>query len=383
MLKESSYGKNTYTGVTANTPYSLWDENKNTMCFCDPGFDGIDCSLRLCPRGDDPLTWEPYTCGTSECRNEKQSFSVDGNQAAGAYFLTFTDQQGWEWKSSTFLLNTKAYSAAAAAANTAAIKAALEGLPNGAAGTVTVTQQASSGGAAASEQARFTVEFLTVTGLVPAMKLGFDTKVEPTTGSSFVFQPALPVQVFNFTDTRTTAEATASIKYYIQFQIFPTDQTKYGLAAYWQSTLVKLGTVTDDLPTSTQVAAALNTIPAIKLDFGAPFKADSNVVSTKTGSTMTSKIAFPSDTVGFNAIKYRVYKGTDATPPTVLSTDAWSTVTITDRDNIHGNKEAAVCSNRGICDFATGLCNCFAGQTGSDCSQQSALARGATSAASA
>lgn len=34
----------------------VWDANKIYGCNCDNGFTGIDCSLRDCPRGDDPLT---------------------------------------------------------------------------------------------------------------------------------------------------------------------------------------------------------------------------------------------------------------------------------------------------------------------------------------
>ena len=39
-----------------------------------------------------------------------------------------------------------------------------------------------------------------------------------------------------------------------------------------------------------------------------------------------------------------------------------------------GDKEQAVCSNRGLCDYSTGICKCFAGFTGGDCSVQNALA---------
>ena len=36
--------------------YANWDKDSTTMCVCDTGFTGADCSLRICPKGDDPLT---------------------------------------------------------------------------------------------------------------------------------------------------------------------------------------------------------------------------------------------------------------------------------------------------------------------------------------
>lgn len=36
--------------------YNNWDKDSVTMCECDGGFFGADCGLRMCPKGDDPLT---------------------------------------------------------------------------------------------------------------------------------------------------------------------------------------------------------------------------------------------------------------------------------------------------------------------------------------
>ena len=42
-------------GGFVGTTYS-WDEKAITACVCDGGFMGADCSQRICPHGDDPMT---------------------------------------------------------------------------------------------------------------------------------------------------------------------------------------------------------------------------------------------------------------------------------------------------------------------------------------
>lgn len=65
------------TGVRSAFDYSLWDADKHQMCVCDAGFEGIDCSQRTCPRGDDPLTpSDARWCGGSDCQYEVQQFRL-------------------------------------------------------------------------------------------------------------------------------------------------------------------------------------------------------------------------------------------------------------------------------------------------------------------
>ncbi len=40
----------------AAASYTNWESGHHFMCVCDGGFSGPDCKLRVCPRGDDPIT---------------------------------------------------------------------------------------------------------------------------------------------------------------------------------------------------------------------------------------------------------------------------------------------------------------------------------------
>lgn len=88
---KSVAGHKQFTGVRNPFDYNRWDADKHQSCVCDPGFTGVDCSQRQCPRGDDPLTpalarW----CGGQACSWEIQSFCIP-SAGTVTYRLGFTD----------------------------------------------------------------------------------------------------------------------------------------------------------------------------------------------------------------------------------------------------------------------------------------------------
>jgi hypothetical protein len=103
------------TELYAVYDYDLWDGDMNQACVCDPRWSGNDCSLRKCPRGDDPLTitmTETQANGgegngaattgddaTYDQDVEKQTLTIASEYQApvGHFSLTFTDYYGDEF----------------------------------------------------------------------------------------------------------------------------------------------------------------------------------------------------------------------------------------------------------------------------------------------
>merc|ERR1711871_1278249 len=65
--------------------YSLWDADKVFGCACDAGFTGYDCSQRVCPYGDDPLT-------TGQ-NDEVQNLFCKCDGCSGTFSLTFRGEE--------------------------------------------------------------------------------------------------------------------------------------------------------------------------------------------------------------------------------------------------------------------------------------------------
>merc|ERR1719247_1677387 len=69
------------TEIYAVYEYKYWDAHKNQACTCDPRWTGDDCSLRKCPRGDDPLTID--ATDDQSAGNHGHATTGDGTSASG------------------------------------------------------------------------------------------------------------------------------------------------------------------------------------------------------------------------------------------------------------------------------------------------------------
>jgi hypothetical protein len=382
----SEAGVNSYSGISVPYEYRLWDADHNSACACDVGYLGVDCSLRDCPYGDDPLTNTPASCGADTCKSEVQSFSVDGSQdTPGTYYLTFTDYTGVSFTTTEFPLytdSTVADWATKKLMNEEVVQARLDALPNNVTGAMVVTSVG--GGATAKSQYRVTMTFAGKSGNVPEMSLGWTGTSNTATLRAYVFQPGQPVQSV-YLDSRLGVNLN-----YLLINVYPQDQTLYGLPTYWTSLCTVLSvsnTPSGESDVADNIVAALNSIPAIKLTFGSPFIRDSNVVAEigrfegglHTDVGYNIRIAFPNKQFGLAQITASTYSDDKCTVPAgpafAMAGYASGTVPVfSSNDVMDGNNEYATCANRGLCDYRTGRCSCFTGYTGVSCEVQSTLA---------
>ena len=287
-----------------------WDAEKAFGCKCDEGYEGYDCSLRSCPTGDDPMTRD------STQKHEKQYFTCTGT--AGTFKLKFREQ------------TTAAIQYSATAAT---VKAALEALTS--VGTVTVAFSSGTTVCAATVVNAVAVTFMTELGGAP--------HVDQTTRKLVPSPPPI-------------------------------------VAASVATTLAI------DFPPPTSVSITTMTVNTVD----APPAGGTVTITTDVAHDMAATDSFTiTDAHGFGALffegkTYQVlavlnslsftftYTGTDPTgtytgggkvAPALGGKLVVATKTYT---NAEGTLENHVCSDRGLCDTATGTCTCFPGYGSSD-----------------
>lgn len=114
----------------ADTFGNNWQRRKMQQCSCDRGYEGYDCSLRKCPRGDDPET----SCD-DELGADIQNFACSQVGTDEAYFaLSFEDQLGGQYTTRPIRFDPNLDDDV----NAESVQNALEALPNFAIPTVEV-----------------------------------------------------------------------------------------------------------------------------------------------------------------------------------------------------------------------------------------------------
>lgn len=113
--------------------YYGWDTSKQQGCVCDAGYEGADCSLRQCPRGDNVLTVN--TAPAAFVQTITIASTGDFVAAADEIVLTFTTLEGAAY-TTTPIKVTGTLDVTQIGNN---IQTALTSLPNHAIPTVTVS----------------------------------------------------------------------------------------------------------------------------------------------------------------------------------------------------------------------------------------------------
>lgn len=180
-----------WSGVETSFTYNLWDGDKNQACVCDFGYSGFDCSMRECPRGDDPMTHRAKDCNGYACANERQIMTVDttgfSNGGSGFMSLNFTDWTGQTWATNQVQIGLPGVSIAdagsypinSAATSTAMWKQELEGIPNGVFENVRVETNV------AANVYSVTFTFYDNSGNLPLLVANVHEGTHPATDSAF------------------------------------------------------------------------------------------------------------------------------------------------------------------------------------------------------
>jgi len=420
--------------VYSNT---LWDWQKIQGCKCDMGFEGADCSLRLCAAGDDPLT------AVTHFVHEKQRISI-GVPRVITYpsvidtSAPVTIADAAQWATALTVSAATDYTDKVSDGDVFQILSLTQKftLVSGGGTANLVADQGIATALVAGGAALYRVKTNTLntfnaqTHLITMTKsvtdLGAAAAMDVATGGHVVelgFSNLVYVQQSFAADVHlldkyvviTDSAATATAPIYIRSiappavgdQFFVTYYDPYG--GMWNTTTqTATASVTDD---ATSLQTSLRSLPMRVLDDVSvaghynDFTAAATPVATGTvysgfhedGSAKTAIIGAYEfivtfqGTVGTSGFQHLFEVEGRPTPAGSFPLSAGLFRDTNQPTNIHGTalthvtkegqtgktsldrSELATCSNRGLCDSATGQCTCFSGFRGLACEFQEAL----------
>jgi hypothetical protein len=305
--------------IDNNSDFVGWDAYKSQRCTCDGGYTGTDCSMRICPSGDDPVT-------RISDRNEIQKFGVaysahikdallSNTAATEAFFaLEFTTELGEKF--STRSIDFLGYNVAKD------VESALESLPHSVIEDVEVSLSTST--------------YVEATLTLATATYAAGDAVAQANGAAGTVKAAVTGTSIVVTVTAGTFQTTAA------GGALTVDGTARATTAVSNATL----------PGGRHVTVTFLHNSGDIPDLGARYNWAVGATGAATQpSRNTAAGAFEASGAGG--------AGTSGFKLTTLQ---------------NGNKENVICSNRGLCDYSTGTCKCFGGFTDFDCSVQNALA---------
>jgi hypothetical protein len=305
---------------------------------CDPGFFGPDCSLRECPRGDDPLATDTKHCGGAACQSTQGYYWItydrDATSAISAEELTV--QFEWtptdNYQSQLNMVRSKKITLKPGLTGddyAALVQEALHSFPNNELAGVTVTCAASS-----------TTDEAT---------LECDESATPNL-SSDTDRYVLALQV----DFSQGPQGNVQLPMPKVWAVNGDMGDAYG-SAKAATCDESMCIYTEQKNAAGQVDLTLADVSTGVVKAGGQLTLGEGALSAEATNSASASETL-ADLTGH---------GVGATDRNTYRTDA----------DVHtGNRENAPCSNRGLCDYSTGQCACFAGYSREDCSVQAALA---------
>jgi len=359
--------------------YSAWDLHHTQHCICDPGYSGPSCAMRDCPRGADPVLyalevtnsvqgifWRSFN-GAAANANAQQKYA-DAMPSTVHYTITFKDEYGDEHVTSLLSVEYKSHCTAANKCfshpdfttqtmqeHSEAVNKSLGALPRGAIENKYVWTVGTTYTAAGKAETK-TVE--------NPVTLADETQKYYTYPRDW--------KKVTSGNPDPTSVAVDQLEYRLDTNIIPAGCKGNDIDGADNAAVQNYG-----LCIFIQIEN-----PGVQYPLKVQYFYNPDTTSTIGHNINTHVVS--GETIGFNK------KAISTTDDKFLPNEVQYLVTVQDlqNDRVWNERDGDVsklfiaaqttdldvCSKRGLCDYDTGMCDCFSGYSGIRCDDQNAIA---------